>query len=247
MARTARPERTTAKETRAALQPGERPPEPARPAATAEWTLARLRGRYGALPFRPHGDPISELVLTILSQHTNDTNSGGAFAELQRRYPSWDAVVSAESAALIETIRSGGLANQKGPRIQSVLRRIQAERGEWSLQFLETMPLAEAKTWLRTLPGVGAKTAACVLLFALGRPALPVDTHVYRVCRRLGLIDERMSAEDAHDALEALVEPNDIYAFHIALIKHGRHTCTARTPNCGGCPLNDRCPSASIR
>jgi endonuclease-3 len=184
------------------------------------------------------------LVLTILSQHTNDTNSGKAFATMQARFPSWDGVLRAKPAALIESIRLGGLANQKGPRIQQVLGRIWEERGSWELDFLAELPLDEAKAWLRALPGVGPKTAACVLMFALGRPALPVDTHVYRVARRLGLIGPKVTADQAHALLEALVPAEDTYAFHIGLIKLGRHTCTARAPDCGGCPLNDVCPSA---
>ena len=210
----------------------------------SELVLARLRSRYGALRQRRHGDPITELVLTILSQHTNDANSGKAFAAMQRRYPTWDDVLAAEPAALAESIRRGGLANQKAPRIQAVLARIKEERGGWDLDFLAGLPLDEAKAWLRALPGVGPKTAACVLLFALGRPALPVDTHVYRVARRLGLVGEQVTPEQAHALLEAQVPAGDVYAFHIGLIKHGRHTCTARAPSCGACPLNDICPSA---
>ena len=210
----------------------------------AALTLGRLRERFGPLHWRPHGDPLTELVLTILSQHTNDTNSGRAFASMQRRYPTWDDVLAAEPEALADSIRQGGLANQKAPRIQQVLARVSEDCGDWNLDHLAQMPLNEAKTWLRSLPGVGPKTAACVLMFALGRPALPVDTHVFRVARRLGLIGERVTAEQAHVVLEALVQPEDTYAFHIALIKHGRHTCTARNPNCGDCPLNDFCPSA---
>jgi endonuclease-3 len=206
--------------------------------------LARLRPRYGPLVWRPHGDALTELVLTILSQHTNDTNSGRAFATMQRAYPTWDDVLAAEPAALAESIRGGGLANQKAPRIQQVLGRIKAERAGWDLTFLRELPLDQAKSWLRALPGVGPKTAACVLMFALGRPALPVDTHVHRVARRLGLIGERETADQAHTTLEAIVPAEDVYAFHIALIKHGRYTCTARNPVCGECPLNDLCPSA---
>jgi endonuclease III len=206
--------------------------------------LDRLRSRLGPLPWRPHGDPLSELILTILSQHTNDTNSGRAFASMQRRFPSWDEVLSAEPSSLADSIRQGGLANQKAPRIQQVLARIDEECGDWNLEHLSRLTLEEAKAWLRSLPGVGPKTAACVLMFALGRPALPVDTHVYRVARRLGLIDAKVTADRAHAALEAQVRPEDTYAFHIALIKHGRHTCTARNPACDGCPLNDICPSA---
>jgi endonuclease-3 len=213
-------------------------------AERAALALSRLRRRFGALRWRPHGDPLTELVLTILSQHTNDTNSGRAFASMQRRYPTWDDVLAANPEALADSIRQGGLANQKAPRIQQVLARVAAECGDWEMNHLVYAPLDEAKTWLRSLPGVGPKTAACVLMFALGRPALPVDTHVYRVARRLGLIGERVTADQAHAVLETLVQPRDTYAFHIALIKHGRHTCTARRPNCGDCPLNDFCPSA---
>lgn len=208
------------------------------------FVLSRLRPLYGPLRWRPHGDAITELVLTILSQHTNDTNSGRAFTALQRRFPRWDDVLAADPAALTESIRAGGLANQKAPRIRQVLARIKEERGGWALDFLRDLPLEEAKTWLRALPGVGPKTAACVLMFALGRPALPVDTHVFRVSKRLGMLDAKTSADQAHAALEARVPPEDTYAFHIALIKHGRHTCTARAPACGRCPLNDLCPSA---
>ncbi|MGH2586634.1 MAG: endonuclease III domain-containing protein [Dehalococcoidia bacterium] len=206
--------------------------------------LDRLRSRYGPLPWHPHGDPLTELVLTILSQHTNDTNSGRAFTAMQRAFPSWDEVLAAEPSALADSIRQGGLANQKAPRIQQVLARIKEERDGWEIDFLAGLPLDEAKQWLRSLPGVGPKTAACVLMFALGRPALPVDTHVYRVARRLGLIEDKTTPEQAHALLEAQIPPGETYAFHIALIKHGRHTCTARTPRCGDCPLNDICPSA---
>jgi endonuclease-3 len=205
-------------------------------AQRAALTLSRLRARFGPLRWRPHGDPLTELVLTILSQHTNDTNSGRAFASMQRRYPTWDEVLAAEPEALAESIRQGGLANQKAPRIQQVLARVLKDCGDWNLNHLGHAPLDEAKTWLRSLPGVGPKTAACVLMFALGRPALPVDTHVFRVARRLGLIGDKVTADQAHVVLAALVQPHDTYAFHIALIKHGRHTCTARNPNCGDCP-----------
>jgi endonuclease III len=163
---------------------------------------------------------------------------------MQRAYPTWDDVLAADPAALAESIRQGGLANQKAPRIRQVLARIKEECGDWNLDHLSRVPLDEAKGWLRSLPGVGPKTAACVLMFALGRPALPVDTHVYRVARRLGLIGDKISADQAHAILESQVAPEDTYAFHVALIKHGRHTCTARNPNCGDCPLNDVCPSA---
>lgn len=213
-------------------------------ALTPELILARLRPHYGELRWRPHGAAVSELVLTILSQHTNDTLSGKAFARLLATFPTWDDVAAAAPELIADAVKEGGLARQKAPRIKAVLERIRDECGTYDLGFLAGLPLDEAKGWLRSLPGVGPKTAACVLLFALGRPALPVDTHVYRVSRRLGLLGPKVTEAQAHAQLEAIVPPADVYAFHVALIKHGRHTCTARTPNCGGCPLNDVCPSA---
>jgi endonuclease-3 len=212
--------------------------------ATPDIVLARLRPRYGEMRWRPHGDPVSELILTILSQHTNDTLSGKAFARLLATFPGWDAVAAAPVALVEQAIRDGGLARQKAPRIQAVLARIRDERGAFDLGHLETLPLDEAKVWLQSLPGVGPKTAACVLMFALGRPALPVDTHVYRVSRRLGLIGPKVTEAKAHALLEPLVPPGEMFAFHVALIKHGRHTCTAQRPHCGDCPLADICPSA---
>ena len=219
------------------------PPAP----PTVTLVLARLRPRYGALRWRPHGDGVSELVLTILSQHTNDTLSGKAFARLLATFPDWDTIATAPTELVTEAIRDGGLARQKAPRIQAVLAQVRETRGAYDLSFLKDMPLDEAKAWLRALPGVGPKTAACVLMFALGLPALPVDTHVYRVSRRLGLIGPKVTEAQAHAALEALVPVEDVYAFHVALIKHGRYTCTAQRPRCDICPLNDICPSSTVR
>ncbi len=190
----------------------------------------------------PSHDPLSELILTVLSQNTADTNSGRAFVQLMRRYPSWDAITDAPLDELIATIQPGGLAPQKSPRIQAILRAVRERTPEWDLSFLETMPLDEARAWLRALPGVGPKTVACVLLFSLGRPALPVDTHVERVSKRLALIPEKATADQAHALLEALVDPADYYPFHMLLIKHGRRTCAARRPACNRCPLL-ACPS----
>lgn len=215
-----------------------------RSAPAPDLVLARLRPRFGALVWRPHRDAMSELVLTILSQHTNDTLSGKAFARLLATFPTWDAIADAPPEAITEAIRDGGLARQKAPRIKAVLERIRAERGAWDLGFLTDLPLGEAKRWLTALPGVGPKTAACVLMFALGRPALPVDTHVFRVSRRLGLIGAKVTEAAAHAVLEAQVPPVEMYAFHVALIKHGRYTCTAQRPRCADCVLNDICPSA---
>ncbi|MGE5596708.1 MAG: endonuclease III domain-containing protein [Hyphomicrobiales bacterium] len=216
---------------------------PLSPAAIIE----RLAALYGMPVHVPHGDAIAELVLTVLSQNTADTNSGRAFTQLMRRYPSWDAVAVAPTEELVATIQLGGLAQQKAPRIQAILRAVAERSPGWHLEFLRDMPLEEARAWLRSLPGVGPKTAACVLLFALGLPAMPVDTHVERVAKRLGLIPEKLTPEQAHAALEALVPQDDYYRFHMLLIKHGRRTCTARRPLCERCPLEPDCPSSLLR
>ncbi|MDZ7727045.1 MAG: endonuclease III [Dehalococcoidia bacterium] len=212
-----------------------------------EELMGRLEGLYGRPEARPHHDPVAELVLTILSQNTADTNSGRAFTQLMRKYGSWQAIAGAPVEELIETIRAGGLAQQKAPRIKKVLAAVEERSPEWDLAFLEELELEEARAWLRNLPGVGPKTAACVLLFALGLPAMPVDTHVERVAKRLGLIPEKTNADRAHEALEAMVPPEDFYRFHMLLIKHGRRTCTARRPACERCPLAPDCPAAVVR
>lgn len=200
-----------------------------------------LRDCYGDPPHRPDGDPLAALVNTILSQNTNDRNRDMAFAALRARFPTWEAVRDAPSEAIIDAIRPAGLAPTKGPNIQAALRQITAERGELSLAFLETLPLEDARQWLTQLNGVGPKTAAIVLLFALGRPAFPVDTHVHRVTRRLGLIPQHTSREKAHSLLEALVPPELYWTLHLNLIAHGRQVCHARQPACAECPLQSRC------
>ncbi|HXK34839.1 MAG TPA: endonuclease III [Dehalococcoidia bacterium] len=212
--------------------------------------IARLGDAYGIPDWRPHHDPVSELVLTILSQNTSDANSGRAFARLLQRFPTWDAVIDAPLPELIAAIQPGGLAPTKAPRIQAALRDVRDRAGGFDLSFLADLPLEEARAWLRGLHGVGPKTVACVLMFALGRPAMPVDTHVFRVAMRLGLVPERtataaMTPEKAHEMLERIVAPEDFYAFHLALIKHGRRTCTAQRPKCPQCVLRDLCPSAT--
>jgi endonuclease-3 len=212
--------------------------------------VRRLEEAHGIPPWRPHGDAVGELVLTILSQNTSDTNSGRAFARLLARFPSWDAVIDAPRAELVAAIQPGGLAPTKAPRIQAALRDVRERAGGFDLSFLATVPLEDARAWLRSLHGVGPKTVACVLLFALGRPAMPVDTHVFRVAGRLGLVPARagkaaMTAEKAHALLERLVPAEGFYAFHLGLIKHGRRVCTALRPRCPECPLRDLCPSAA--
>ena len=209
--------------------------------------IERLDALYGIPPWRPHGDAMTELVLTLLSQNTSDRNSGRAFARLLERYPTWDEVLAASTAEIQDAIAIGGLAPTKAPRLKALVAEVAARRRGFDLSNLEELPLDEAKAWLRELPGVGPKTAACVLLFALGRPALPVDTHVYRVARRLGLIPPKMPADQAHAALEAQLTPEQMYPFHIALIKHGRRLCDAQRPRCEACPLLEGCPEGQIR
>ncbi len=198
---------------------------------------------YGPRPWRRHGDQVDELVATILSQNTSDRNSGAAFASLKRKFASWDEVRAAPTEAVAWSIRSGGLSNLKAPRIQRALTSIIDHRGSYDLGMLERMSISDAMAWLTALDGVGPKTAACVLLFSLGRPVLPVDTHVHRVAQRLGLIDARVSAERAHDRLLQLLGGNteDIYAFHVEMIEHGRKICVARRPKCPICPLRPLC------
>lgn len=196
---------------------------------------------YGQPAWRSHLPPVDELVSTILSQNTSDTNRDKAFYALIGRYPDWQQVIDAPEEEIRDVIRPAGLANQKAPRIQEALREIKKERGDLSLDFLARMPLEEAKTWLTGLHGVGPKTAAIVLLFAFGLPAFPVDTHVHRVSKRLGLIGPDVSAEKAHTILEALVDPDAYYDFHLNVIRHGREVCAARKPACSRCVLIDHC------
>jgi len=185
--------------------------------------------------------PLDELVSTILSQNTNDTNRDRAYQALRRRLPTWEAVRDADPQAVIDAIRPAGLANQKGPRIQAVLREITAERGQLDLGFLADLSVDEASQWLMKFKGVGPKTTAIVLQFSLQKPAFPVDTHIYRVTGRLGLRPPRMNVEQAHIHLAQLFPPETYYAAHLNLIRLGREICQARRPNCPVCPLKDGC------
>lgn len=184
---------------------------------------------------------IDELVSTILSQNTNDVNRDRAFEALRAKFPTWESVRDAKEADVIGSIRPAGLANQKGPRIQQVLREITKERGSLDLQFLADMPVDEARAWLTKFNGVGPKTAAIVLCFSLGKPAFPVDTHVYRVTGRIGLRPEKMTVEQAHPHLEAVFPPETYYAAHLNIIRLGREVCNARKPLCSKCPINKLC------
>jgi endonuclease-3 len=205
----------------------------------------RLLAAYGEQIAHSHRDPVDELVCTILSQNTNDVNRDVAFRRLRERFGSWNAVREAALEEIIEAIRPAGLAAQKAPAIKNALRTITEEQGDICLDFLEKMPLEEARAWLTQLKGVGPKTAAIVLLFAFGRPAFPVDTHIHRVSRRLGLIGPNVSREKAHTLLEKMAPPEVYRTLHLNLITHGRRTCRARRPRCEECFLRDLCDYAA--
>ncbi len=206
----------------------------------------RLLEAFGR-PRRTYLDPVDELVCTILSQNTNDNNRDRAFETLRARFPSWEAVRDAPTEDVAEAVRVAGLAGQKAPRIQEALRRITEEQGRITLDFLKDWPVEKARNWLQSLPGVGPKTAAIVLLFALDKPAFPVDTHVYRVTGRLGLRPPKMSVEKAHAWLEALFPPETYYDAHLNLIRLGRRYCRPRNPRCAECPVLDLCPEGQRR
>jgi endonuclease III len=201
----------------------------------------RLRQLYGRPVNEPHAHPIAELIRTVLSQNTSDTNRDVAYVRLRERFPTWEAVRDAPPAEVEEAIRPGGLSQTKAPRIQEILRRISGEGGEPDLDWLAEADRDRALDYLMALPGVGRKTAACVMIFALGRPELPVDTHVYRVGQRLGLIPPRASFELAHDEMLRITDPEDAYELHMNLIAHGRSVCRPR-PRCDECGLRRMCP-----
>jgi len=196
---------------------------------------------YGYPEWRTPLPPLDELVSTMLSQNTNDTNRDRAFEALRKRFPSWEEVRDAPEHEVINAIRPAGLANQKGPRIQAVLREITSRRGELSLEFLRAYSPEAAKEWLMQFKGVGPKTAAIVLQFSLGHPAFPVDTHIYRVSGRIGLRPEKMNVEQAHQHLASLLPSETYYAAHLNLIRLGREICQARRPDCPSCPVNSLC------
>jgi endonuclease III len=222
--------------------PGRRSGEWRRPDRRRVRTIRdRLRAAYGRPALNPHRAPIDELMLTVLSQNTNDRNRDVAYRGLRERFPGgWPEVRDASVEEVEEAIRPGGLSNIKAGRIQEIL----AALGDDDLGWLEQAPLADARDFLTSLPGVGRKTAACVLLFSYGRADVPVDTHVFRVGGRLGLFRPGASFDEAHDELTRLAggDPDAAYELHVALIRHGRRTCTARAPRCQECPLRRVCP-----
>lgn len=217
------------------------PPPPSIPIADA---VALMTDAYGPFPQEPRLDPIHELTFTILSQHTSDTNSERAFRSLMQRFGTLESVAAAPVAAIETAISRGGLAKVKAPRIKAVLTKVlELNGGSLDLSFLREMPLPEAKAWLRQLPGIGPKSTGIILSFALGMPAMAIDTHIYRVCQRLGLIGPKVTADKAHDLLEAAVAPEQVYPFHAAFINHGRRVCKAQRPLCGECVVAHGCPA----
>lgn len=205
---------------------------------------ARLAKAFGPLEPPRAADPLDELILTVLSQHTSDLNAERADGELRAVYPSWQQVVDSPSTAVADVIRSGGLANTKAPRIQAILREVREREGAFSLDRLRTLSDADARAYLISLPGIGPKTAAVVLSFALGRDAMPVDTHVHRVTKRLGIIPFNASAERADRLLQDLIPDGLRTPLHVAFIRLGRQICKAPTPRCAACPLKGLCPTA---
>jgi len=210
-------------------------------------SLEALIGTLEAVYGRPSLDdhermrPLDELIFTILSQNTNDRNRDRAWEALKARYPRWEDVVAAPRRSLQATIRAGGLAPTKSARIQEVLRRVRRERGAFDLDFLEALPVAEAEAYLSTFKGVGLKTIRCVLLFSCRKPVIPVDTHIFRVGKRLGLFPAKATPKSAHEILQEITPPSEVYPFHVNLITHGRRVCKAPRPRCEACPVTSLC------
>jgi endonuclease-3 len=200
-----------------------------------------LESTYGPKAWSRGDDPLSQLIKTILSQNTSDTNSLRAFQNLRERFPTWPQVNRAGIREVADAIRSGGLAQIKARRIKAILTQICREHPDCDLSFLGEWPTERIKDFLGRFAGVGEKTIACVLLFALNRPVLPVDTHILRVSKRLGLIPPQATADKAHRLLQSAVPQDLVYPFHLNLIEHGRAVCAARNPACEGCPLHRLC------
>ena len=208
--------------------------------------LSRLIVAYGDREWKRQLEPVGELVQTILSQNTSDTNSRRAYKSLIDRFGDWHKVADTGTDQIADAIRSGGLADVKAGYIKNALTALEKQPGGFNLQFLKKMDIDPSRRWLLNLPGVGMKTASCVLLFSLGMPAFPVDTHVFRVAKRLGLIGSKLSVKAAHPAMEKLVTAKNIYRYHVLLIEHGRRTCKSQHPLCRKCALADICPSYKL-
>jgi endonuclease-3 len=206
----------------------------------------RLKLAHGPLDVPRRLEPLEELILTVLSQNTSDVNRDRAYTSMRRRYPTWEDLAAARRRDLVAAIRAGGLANTKAPRILAVLREIRRREGGFDLSWMEDAPDQEVVDYLISLPGVGPKTVSCVLAFSLGRPAIPVDTHVHRVATRLGLLPPRTPAGRAHKILADLIPPAMRISMHVGLIRHGRAICKAGRPLCEDCPLQELCPTAPL-
>lgn len=200
-----------------------------------------LKREYGPKVWDGPDDPVDELIATLLSQNTSDRNSHRAFSNLKASFPSWDMVLEADTSDIADSIRIGGLADLKARRMKKILGEIKRREGKISLDFLANWDVNDAMEYLRTLEGVGPKTAACVLLFAFGKPAFPVDTHILRISRRTGLIGKKDTAEKAQSILQEAVPPEIMYQFHINMIMHGRRICKAKGPLCDICQLLPIC------
>jgi endonuclease-3 len=221
-----------------------RPRRRKKPGVAIGDAMRLLTEAHGPFANEPRLDPAHELVFTILSQHTSDRNSERAFRSLMNRFGTLEDVAAAEIEEIEEAIAGGGLAKIKAPRIKQVLNQIlELNQQSLDLHFLAEMPMGDARAWLRQLPGIGPKSAGIVLSFSLGMPAMAVDTHIYRVSQRLGIIGPKVSADKAHEILEAAMPPEDVYPFHAAFIIHGRQVCKAQRPLCGSCVVNYGCPS----
>ena len=205
-----------------------------------------LKIYYGKVKWRKKMDILDELIFTVLTQNTSDINAEKSFGNLKLAYKSWEEIITSPNLKLEKTIRSGGLAKQKSERIKKILSEIYTRLEKFDLSILKTMSYDEVKNWLISLPGVGPKTTAVVMSFALQLPAFPVDTHIHRISKRLGFIKNKTSAEKAHIIMEKLVPPQDKFYFHILLITHGRKICKAINPKCSSCPISLYCPSANL-
>ena len=207
----------------------------------------RLNSIYGPIEWRPRMIAIDELIFTVLTQNTSDLNAERAYDSLRKVLPTWGQVIEAETQQVADAIKHGGLSNQKSVRIQKILVEILKRIGHFDLEFLAARPLEETREWFTSLPGVGPKTAAVVMAFSLKMPAFPVDTHIHRVSKRLGLITEKTTADQAHPIMEDLIPEDDRYDMHVLLITHGRQICKARIPQCPRCPLAQECSVSTAK
>ncbi len=207
---------------------------------TPEYIISTLTERYGNFKWQPRLNALDELIFTILTQHTTDKNAEKAFNNL-KQLGTWQKIANTDLNTITQLIRTGGLATQKSKTIKRALEEIQNTRGSLDLEWLAELEWQTAREWLMQIPGVGIKTASVVMSFSFGAPAIPVDTHVLRVSKRLGLLQQNCTADKAHHIIEALVDKEQTFKFHVLLITHGRETCKARNPLCKHCPLYSQC------